>query len=326
MAGETAEGVVVRLTRKAAQVRISSGGGGGIPGGAVQAALGGRLFDGSRRRTEAAAVAVGDEVEVEAAEGGGGRITAVLPRRNELKRATGPAERREMRTVAANLDRFLVVSAFREPPYRTGLLDRALALAFDAGIPPALVFNKADLADASDFEDLADDLAQYRSLDLPVYPVSALRGDGVAALREGLEGKRSVLFGHSGVGKTELLSALGVAERRRGGLDRRNRGRHTTTAAEILEVPGGGEIVDTPGVRALGLDGLTPERVLAAYPDLAGLAEGCRFAGCSHDREPECAVKAAVADGTVPEARYESLLLLTEEAAEAAEDDRVPEF
>lgn len=319
MAGGTAKGVVVRLTRKAALVRTSS------DRGAVRVALGGRLFDGSRRRTDTSAVAVGDEVEVEAADGGG-RITAVLPRRNELKRATGPAERREMRTVAANLDRFLIVSAFHEPPYRTGLLDRALALAYDAGIAPALVFNKADLADTADFEALADDLAQYRRLALPAYPLSALTGEAVEALRESLEGKRSVLFGHSGVGKTELLSALGVAERRRGGLDRRNRGRHTTTAAEILEVPGGGEIVDTPGVRALGLDGLTPERVLAAYPDLAGLAEGCRFAGCSHDREPDCAVKAAVEDGTVPEARYESLLLLTEEAAEAAEDDRIPEF
>lgn len=323
MAGQTARGVVVRLTRKAALVRISSGG--EVSGGAVRVALGGRLFDGSRRRTDAQAVAVGDEVEVEAADGGG-RITAVLPRRNELKRATGPAERREMRTVAANLDRFLIVSAFREPPYRTGLLDRALALAYDAGIAPALVFNKADLADAADLGVLADDLAQYRRLELPIYPVSALTGEAVEPLREGLAGKRSVLFGHSGVGKTELLSALGVAERRRGGLDRRNRGRHTTTAAEILEVPGGGEIVDTPGVRALGLDGLTPERVLAAYPDLAGLAEGCRFAGCSHDREPDCAVKAAVEDGTVPEERYESLLLLREEAAEAADDDRVPEF
>lgn len=290
---------------------------------AVRCALGGRLFDGSRREEETAAVVVGDEVEWEAVEteaGGGhprGRITAVRPRRNELRRGTGPAERREMRTVAANLTRFLVVSAFREPPYRTGLLDRALALAYDAGIPPALVFNKRDLADDADRAGLEEALAPYRALELPVFLVSALTGEGIGALGSALGGERSVLFGHSGVGKTELLAALSGAERRRGGLDRRKRGRHTTTAAEIVALPGGGEIVDTPGVRALGLDGLTPERVAAAYPDLAPFAADCRFPGCSHRAEPDCAVRAAVEAGEVHPARHESLLRLTGEAAAA---------
>ena len=296
----------------------------------VVCALGGRLFDDSRREEETAAVVVGDEVEWEAVEaetdaaGAGGhargRITAVRPRRNELQRATGPAERREMRTVAANLTRFLIVSAFREPPYRPGLLDRALALAYDAAIPPALVFNKRDLADAADLEGLDEDLAPYGGLELPVFRVSALSGEGIGALRSALGGERSVLFGHSGVGKTELLAALSGAERKRGGLDRRKRGRHTTTAAEIVAIPGGGEIVDTPGVRALGLDGLTPERVAAAYPDLAPLAAGCRFPGCSHRAEPDCAIRAAVEAGEAHPARHRSLLRLTAEAAAAGGD------
>ena len=337
-------GTVCGVTRRTALVQVAGGVGpteGGPTEGdptepaAVRCALGGRLFDGSRREAETAAVVVGDEVEWEAvdpemkgernAEAGGeaagghprGRITAVRPRRNELRRATGPAERREMRTVAANLTRFLVVSAFREPPYRTGLLDRALALAYDAGIPPALVFNKHDLADAADRAGLEEDLAPYRALELPVFRVSALTGEGIGALGSALGGERSVFFGHSGVGKTELLAALSGAERRRGGLDRRKRGRHTTTAAEIVALPGGGEIVDTPGVRALGLDGLTPERVAAAHPDLTPLLAGCRFPGCSHRAEPDCAVRAAVETGEAHPARHESLLRLTEEAAAA---------
>lgn len=335
----TLRGTVCGVTRRAALVQVAGGNdpASGDPADAdraeepevVRCALGGRLFDDARREEEPAAVVVGDEVEWEALEGGTdaeaagshprGRITGVRPRRNELRRATGPAERREMRTVAANLTRFLIVSAFREPPYRTGLLDRALALAYDAGIPPALVFNKGDLADAADRDRLDEDLEPYRSLELTVFRVSALRGEGIGALRSALGGERSVLFGHSGVGKTELLAALSGAERRRGGLDRRKRGRHTTTAAEIVAIPGGGEIVDTPGIRALGLDGLTPERVAAAYPDLAPLAAACRFPGCSHRAEPDCAVRAAVAAGKAHPARHRSLLRLTEEAAAAGD-------
>lgn len=326
MAAGTLRGTVCGVTRRAALVRPPPGealpAGDAPPSeGLVRCALGGRLFDGSRREDETAAVVVGDEVEWEAVADGdrgrraGGRITAVRPRRNVLRRATGPAERREMRTVAANLTRFLVVSAFREPPYRTGLLDRALALAYDAGITPALVFNKQDLAVAGDLERLEEALSQYRDLELAVFRVSALSGEGIGALRSGLGGHRSVLFGHSGVGKTELLAALSGAERRRGGLDRRKRGRHTTTAAEIVPLPGGGEIVDTPGIRALGLDSLTPERIAAAYPDLADLAADCRFAGCSHRGEPGCALASAIESGKAHPARLRSLLRLAEEAA-----------
>ena len=289
--------------------------------------IGGRIFDGrARGRSGGAAVVVGDEVEVEGIpadalrSGGGppplGRIARVLPRRNELRRAVGPAERREMRVFAANLDRFIIVSAFREPPYRTGFLDRSLVIAFDAGVTPALVFNKRDLADDADLERLRRDLDGYGRLDLESLLTSARRGDGIEDFRSCLGRGRSVLFGHSGVGKTELLTALGIPDRRRGGLDRRGRGRHTTTAAEAVPVPGGGEIVDTPGVRALGLDGLTPARVRAAHPDLRRYALACRFSGCSHGAEPGCAVKAAVAAGEVDPSRYRSLIRLAAEAAD----------
>jgi len=333
-------GTVVRMNRKGAAVRIRTG---GDAESLLRCALGGRLFGSRDQRPTGAAAVVGDEVLVEeidaagrqAARPGksGGRITAVLPRKNALSRAVGPPERREMRVFAANLDRCYIVSAFVEPPYRTGFLDRSLVVAYDAGVTPVLVFNKLDLAKEADLSGFEQDLSPYRGLELEVHLTSTRSGAGIEAFRARVADGRAVLFGHSGVGKTELLAALGVPGRRSGGLDRRGRGRHTTTAAELIRLPGGGEIVDTPGIRALGLDGLTETRIREAHPDLARYADGCRFPDCSHRTEPACAVQAAVAAGDADPARYESLLRLSREAAgllgvseEAAEPVAEPEM
>ena len=315
-------GTVIRMSRKGATVRIPAGEDSET---LFHCALGGRLFGSRDRRAEQAAPVVGDEVLIEETQPGrrdpgrqrvpGGRITEVLPRRNALRRAVGPPERREMRMFAANLDRCYIVSAFVEPPYRTGFVDRSLVVAFDAGVTPVLVFNKLDLADPDQIARLEEDLVRYRRLELETLRTSTRSGAGLDALRESASRGRAVLFGHSGVGKTELLAALGVAGRRSGVLDRRGRGRHTTTAAELIRLPGGGEIVDTPGIRALGLDGLTADQVRAAHPDLARYAGDCRFPDCSHRTEPDCAVRAAVAAGEAEPARYDSLIHRSREAA-----------
>ena len=317
-------GTVVRIGRKVATVLMPRGPG-GEPARLFRCALGGRLYGSRDRRLAGTAAVVGDEVLIEAIEPGGGapsrsgkpggRITAVLPRKNALRRAVGPPERREMRVFAANLDRCYIVSAFAEPPYRTGFLDRSLVVAYDAGVTPVLVFNKLDLAGGSDLAGLDEDLAPYRALELEAHFTSTRSGAGLDGFRASAAGGRAVLFGHSGVGKTELLAALGVPGRRSGGLDRRGRGRHTTTAAELIRLPGGGEIVDTPGIRALGLDGLTEARIRAAHPDLARYSDACRFPDCSHRTEPDCAVQAAVADGKADPVRYETLHRLAGEAA-----------
>ncbi len=317
-------GTVVRIGRKVATVLLSRGPR-GEPESLFRCALGGRLFGRAGARPAGTTAVVGDEVLVEEIGPGGrpssrpgksgGRITEVLPRKNALRRAVGPPERREMRVFAANLDRCYIVSAFVEPPYRTGFLDRSLVVAYDAGVTPVLVFNKLDLASREDLAALDQDLAPYRALELEVHRTSTRSGAGLDPLRASVAGGRAVLFGHSGVGKTELLAALGVPGRRSGGLDRRGRGRHTTTAAELIRLPGGGEIVDTPGIRALGLDGLTEARIRAAHPDVAAYAGDCRFPDCSHRTEPDCAVQAAVAAGKADPVRYETLNRLAGEAA-----------
>ncbi len=320
---------MVRIGRKAAVVRLHSDTAREADS-LWRCSLSGRLFGRGAVRSGGATAVVGDEVTVEKTESGrrdgsgprnsGGRITAVLPRKNALRRAVGPPERREMRVFAANLDRCYIVSALVDPPYRTGFLDRSLVVAFDAGVTPVLVFNKLDLAKTGDLPGLEEDLAPYRGLELEVHRTSTRSGEGLDAFRESVARGRAVLFGHSGVGKTELLAALGVPGRRSGGLDRRGRGRHTTTAAELIRLPGGGEIVDTPGIRALGLDGLTEAGIRAAHPDLAHYADDCRFPDCSHRAEPDCAVQAAVAAGRADPARYESLIRLSREAAGLSEE------
>ena len=333
-------GTVIRVGRKGAAVRLHPDPG-GEPESLRRCTLGGRLF-GAGRRPAGGAIVVGDEVLVEELDGderrtprrrgGDGRITEVRPRRNALRRAVGPPERREMRVFAANIDRCYIVSAFVEPPYRTGFLDRSLVVAFDAGVTPVLIFNKLDLADRAGVAELERDLAPYRRLELETHRTSTRSGEGIEAFRSSVARGRAVLFGHSGVGKTELLAALGVVGRRSGTVDRRGRGRHTTTASELVRLPDGGEMVDTPGIRALGLDGLTAARVRAAHPDLARYAEECRFADCSHRTEPDCAVRAAVAAGKTEPARYDSLIRLsgeaaglTEGAADSAREPNEPE-
>lgn len=320
-------GTVVRVSRRGATVRLRTGR--GQESQVLQCAVGGRLFGPRDGRGDGVAPVVGDDVVVEPAGPerrdlprrgtGGGRIIEVLPRKNALRRAVGPPERREMRMFAANLDRCYIVSAFVEPPYRTGFVDRSLVVAFDAGVTPVLVFNKLDLADAAAVARLERDLVPYRRLALETHRTSTRSGAGMEAFRESTAGSRAVLFGHSGVGKTELLGALGIRGRRSGALDRRGRGRHTTTAAELIRLPDGGEIVDTPGIRALGLDGLTAARIRAAHPDLARYSGDCRFPDCSHRTEPDCAVRAAVAAGDADPARYDSLIRLSGEAAGLAE-------
>ena len=239
-------GTVVRIGRKVATVLLSRGSR-GEPESLFRCALGGRLFGRAGARPAGTAAVVGDEVLVEEIGPGGhpssrpgkpgGRITTVLPRKNALRRAVGPPERREMRVFAANLDHCYIVSAFVEPPYRTGFVDRSLVVAYDAGVTPVLVFNKLDLASRSDLAGLDRDLAPYCALELEVHLTSTRSGAGLEAFRASVAGGRAVLFGHSGVGKTELLAALGVPGRRSGGLDRRGRGRHTTTAAELIRLP-----------------------------------------------------------------------------------------
>jgi ribosome biogenesis GTPase len=247
-----------------------------------------------------AGVVVGDRValvgDVSGDPGTLARIVRVEDRATLLRRsaddATDAGEAVE-RPIVANADQLAVVTALADPEPRPRLVDRALVAAYDAGLDPLLVLTKADLRDPAGF------LAQYAPLDVP-YVVTRLSEERIVGLddvRARLTGRVTVLLGHSGVGKSTLVNALVPGATRATGFvnDVTGRGRHVSSSAVALPLPAGGWVVDTPGVRSLGLGHVVPDRIVAAFPDLAaGTAECPR--GCTHD-EPECGLDEFVAAG-----------------------------
>jgi ribosome biogenesis GTPase len=246
---------------------------------------------------------VGDEVDVD-----GERIT-LRPRRTQLlRRSPGGG----VHVVAANLDVLFVVAAI-DPPAKAGLVDRASVAARAAGVAPALVINKADLDDA---HGVVDALTARAAGELPVFVASALNGSGVDEVRAFLrEHGRGAFVGPSGVGKSSLLNALvpNLQLITKSLSSATGAGRHTTTASTLVRLEGGGEIVDTPGVREYGLVDIAPLDLAAYFPGFAVVTEGCRFRDCLHQSEPGCAVKRAVDEGRVAKPRYDAYLALLAE-------------
>lgn len=239
----------------------------------------------------------------------GGRVAAVLTRRSLLtRRAAGRADAEQ--AIAANIDVVVVVHGL-DRPLRDGRLHRALALAWEAGATPVIALTKGDLVDDGPTRALD---AEMR-FGVEALAVSARDRDGLEPLRALARPDRTlVLVGESGAGKSTLVNALVGDEVLRTGAVREGdaKGRHTTTARHLVPLPGGGALIDTPGVRELGLWG-GDEGLRTAFADVAELAQGCRFGDCRHDGEPGCAVAAAVADGRLDPARLESYLGLGRE-------------
>lgn len=243
---------------------------------------------------------VGDRVRYQLTDEGG-VINHVEPRRNQLAR-TDSHNHSLMHVFAANLDLLVIVAALVEPDLKYGLIDRYLLIAAQNSIPATLVLNKGDLADG------AMPLALYRSLEVPSFVISARHGSGdIAALRTHLAGKTCVVAGQSGVGKSSLLNALFPEfSVRVGAVAAEGFGRHTTTSARSYPLPGGGRLIDTPGIRECGIHGLTALDVALLYTDLARHRSQCRFVDCTHLCEPDCAVRTAVERGEIAASRYES--------------------
>jgi len=243
---------------------------------------------------------------------GSATIHAVLPRRTRLARRTAGREAREQ-VVAANVDTVFVVSALdRELNARR--LERWLALVYDGGASPVVVLNKSDRLE----EGLAD-LAEVDAVaaGVPVLRVSALTGDGFGDLETQLRPARTVaLVGSSGVGKSTILNRLLGEERfaTKPVREDDDRGRHTTSARRLARLPGGAILLDTPGLREVGLAG-GADALATVFDDVTELAESCRFRDCRHDTEPGCAVREAVADGRLAAERFEGFRKLEREAA-----------
>ncbi len=277
----------------------------------------GRLLKGG---AHAGLPAVGDWLAVETTAAGRARIHAVLPRRTCFsRRAAGDREAEQV--VATNVDTVFLMSGL-DVDFNPRRIERYLALARASGARPVVVLNKADLCPATE-----ERLAEIRGLahDAEVRAVSAASGEGVERLAPHLgRGRTVALLGSSGVGKSTLVNHLLGTRRQLVGAVKADdgRGRHTTTRRELIALPGGALLIDTPGMRELQLWGSVREGVEASFPEVVRLAEGCRFRDCRHEGEPGCAVEAAGRSGALAPERHASFLKLRAEL-EALERGRV---
>lgn len=256
---------------------------------------------------------VGDWVALQLHSGTKATIRAVLPRRAKISRKVAWHETEEQ-VLAANMDTVFVVSSL-DRDLNLRRLERYLATAWESGAQPAIALNKSDLCPEAERAALVAMVEQI-AFGVPVHPVSAMTGEGMATMRLHLgAGRTAVLLGSSGVGKSSLINCLlGARELATQEPRSDGRGRHTTTRRELIALPCGGLVVDTPGLRELQLwessDGLSE-----TFEDVTELAQACRFRDCAHETEPGCAVREAIRSGSLSSARLESYRKLQRELA-----------
>lgn len=255
-------------------------------------------------RANLPALVTGDQVVWRPGNQGIGVIVAQLPRHSELCR---PDTRGQLKPVAANVDLIVIVFAPLPEPH-ANLIDRYLVAAEHAGIAPLLLLNKADLIDAHNQPALDALLSVYRTLGYSLLEVSAHDGAGMDALRQRLDGQVSVFVGQSGVGKSSLVNSLlpGVDTRVGALSEMTGKGTHTTTTARLFHFPGGGELIDSPGIREFGLGHVSRADVDAGFIEFQDLLGRCRFRDCKHDREPGCALLKALEEGRIQPQRMQS--------------------
>ena len=243
---------------------------------------------------------VGDRVEISVTDAAHGVVEEIFPRRSLIERP-----------LIANIDKLIIVSAYEVPAPDALMIDRLTATAVYQNIQPVIVFNKSDLGDFSAWERI------YRLAGFPVYTVSAQHGDGIDALRPEFDGCISAVAGNSGVGKSSLLNVLfGGLSLQTGEVSRKlGRGRHTTRHTELFAVGNGGFVADTPGFSSLekSENYEFKEHLAECFPDFSEAAEHCHFTSCSHTKEKNCGVLAAVAAGEIAESRHGSYCAILEE-------------
>lgn len=258
------------------------------------------------RRTNLPALVTGDQVIWQPAKQGGGVIVACEERRCLLSR---PDSRGQLKPVAANVDRIIIVAA-PSPRTPANLIDRYLVACAHDDILPIIILNKSDQLDKA--PEMEQELAEYEAMGYQTRILSAQTDAGMQAIRELVADGNSVFVGQSGVGKSSIIAALLPDEQIKVSeiSEATGKGRHTTTTACLYHIPGGGNLIDSPGIREFGLWHIDNEALMQGFPEVANLAGLCRFRDCRHLREPGCAVLEGVASGTILERRYLSFIAI----------------
>lgn len=261
-------------------------------------------------------VAVGDEVqiEIEKEEEEKGTIKVILPRKNYVVRQS-PRKKHYLHLLASNVDQAVLIMTIKNPKLKQGFIDRFLLMTEPYNIPTTVVFNKSDLWNEEDraiFQYLKE---IYEAIGYPVFNVSATEGTGIEKLKTHLANKISLIGGQSGVGKSTIINAFlpGMDLRTDDISDYTGKGQHTTTFAEMFQLPDGGYIIDTPGIKTLAFSHFEPMDVTHNFREIFKASENCKFSDCSHRNEPKCAVKAGVEAGSISELRYGNYLQIMDE-------------
>ena len=255
-------------------------------------------------------VVVGDYVAIRLNEDNTGLITEVFPRKNKLSRRAAGRKVGFEHVIVANVDAALVMQSAKLPKPNSGFIDRFLVMAEYFELEAAILINKIDLIDEDDVEPIEDLVTRYQDIDYPVMQLSATSGLGIDALLNFMEGKINVITGPSGVGKSTLLNYLSPSLNlpTQSVSTKTRKGRHTTTNVSLHEIGPDTFVVDTPGIREYGLIEIEPEDLADYFLEFRPYFDECYFPNCTHDHEPQCAVRHAVEMGELHPMRYRNYL------------------
>ncbi|TNF47154.1 MAG: ribosome small subunit-dependent GTPase A [Bacteroidetes bacterium] len=265
-------------------------------------------------------IAVGDTVILENDRDEEGKmvISDFEPRTNYIVRKSTNLSK-QMQILAANVDRAYLIVTLRSPVTQLAFIDRFLVAAESFRIPVTILFNKVDLYNEKELEEIERLSKMYETIGYPCFKIKAEDPETVAFLKKEIDGKQVIISGHSGVGKSTLVNSIDPElDLRTGEISQAHlQGQHTTTFAEMHKLSSGGYIIDTPGIRAFGIVDLEKEYISHYFPEMRSLIGECKFHNCLHINEPKCAVKEAIENGSIEQSRYKTYLqLMTEDESE----------
>lgn len=256
-------------------------------------------------------IAVGDKVEIELENDAEGTamITEIHERRNYITRQS-PSNKNQHHIVASNLDQAVLFATLKDPRTSTGFIDRYLVTCEAYHIPAIIIFNKSDIYRKKEEEKFAELRMVYHDIGYKVFKSSVKLQEGLEEIKAALENKTTLISGHSGVGKSSFINTLfpsfNLKTQDVSGWS--GKGMHTTTFAEMFDLPGGGKLIDTPGMREFGIVDISKQELSHYFPEMRELLQECQFNNCMHINEPGCAIKKAVEDGSIYYERYVSYL------------------